>query len=205
MSFTKITDQDRQGKGNVGQPDTPDLSTSEMQELLDQLPNMAIDGLNRLIDELEDETSASYIGASVPDGITANANIQSVLTGIAFMLNLCNTAKHTHTNKSTLDQFTDEYKSTVDGLLEIMSGITFATVVSGSSTDSELATAKAVYTAIQNANVNTRAINAAYPIGTVYTTTSLVEPGTTFGVGTWTLLDSEQVGLLTVKRYVRTA
>ena len=205
MSFTKITDQDRQGKGNVGKPDTPDLSTSDMQALLDELPNMAIDAFNTHIDELEANTAASYVGAAVPDGITANENVQSILTDIAFNLGLCTTAKHSHLNKDTLDQFTSEYKTTIDTLLQLMDGVTFATVISSSSTDDELPTAKSVYTAIQSANVNVRAINACYPQGSVYTTTLNVDPGVIFGVGTWSLLDSEVVGSYTVKRYVRTA
>lgn len=52
MKFDKITAEDRAGKGNVGQPDTPNLSTSAMQVLLDSLPNLAIDKHNEFIDAL---------------------------------------------------------------------------------------------------------------------------------------------------------
>lgn len=205
MAFSKITDEERQGKGNVGQPDTPSMSTAEMQELLDELPNLAIDGFNRFVDEITDETGAASIGASVPDGITANPNVASILTGIAFTLGLCNESRHNHLNKAVIDQITAEYKEEIDTLMANMDGITFSTVISSLSTDEQLATAKAVYTALQNLNINTKAINAAYPVGTVYSTTLLVEPATIFGVGTWVLLDSEQVGVQVIKRYMRTA
>lgn len=38
----KITEQDLQGKGNVGMPDTPELSTKDMQEKLDELSRAVI-------------------------------------------------------------------------------------------------------------------------------------------------------------------
>ena len=32
MAFAKITDSDLKGKGNVGRPDTPGVTTAEMQQ-----------------------------------------------------------------------------------------------------------------------------------------------------------------------------
>lgn len=52
MQFDKISDVDRSGKGNVGQPDTPNLNTLQMQTLMDSLPNLAIDKFNDFIDAL---------------------------------------------------------------------------------------------------------------------------------------------------------
>lgn len=52
MNFNKITDADRAGKGNVGKPDTPNLSTNDMQVLLDELANLSIDKFNEFIDAL---------------------------------------------------------------------------------------------------------------------------------------------------------
>ena len=70
MAFKKITDEDRAGKGNVGQPDTPGLTTAEMQEVMDSLPNLAIDKFNELVDALNEATAAVNMGATVPEGIT---------------------------------------------------------------------------------------------------------------------------------------
>ena len=38
MAFRKITEGDMLGKGNVGRPDTPGVSTAEMQRIMDELP-----------------------------------------------------------------------------------------------------------------------------------------------------------------------
>ena len=83
MAFTKITDEDRNGKGNVGRSDTPQLSTYEMQAVLDELANLAIDGLNKHITEEEANTGAINIGATVPAGFEASENIQSVMNAVA--------------------------------------------------------------------------------------------------------------------------
>lgn len=54
MSYTKITSDDTQNKGVVGLPDTPGLSTTEMQEKFDELVNdVVIPKFNNLVDELD--------------------------------------------------------------------------------------------------------------------------------------------------------
>lgn len=64
MPFTKITETDLQNKGVIGLPDTPGLSTTEMQEKFDEI---ALDVLapkhNGLIDELALSSAAANIGA----------------------------------------------------------------------------------------------------------------------------------------------
>ena len=74
MEFNKITEADRQGKGNVGQPDTPALSTAAMQQLMDSLPNLAIDKFNEFIDAINTAMQNSVTGESTNDQIpTAKA------------------------------------------------------------------------------------------------------------------------------------
>lgn len=64
--YPKITSADTAGKGNVGQPDTPNLSTGEMQALLDSLPNLIIEKYNELIDLLNE-----HVGNAIQsEGIT---------------------------------------------------------------------------------------------------------------------------------------
>jgi hypothetical protein len=46
----KITSADRQGKGVSGLPDTPGLSTGDMQARFDSLGNLSIDKFNALVD-----------------------------------------------------------------------------------------------------------------------------------------------------------
>lgn len=150
MAFTKITTADRIGKGNVGQPDTPGLTTAEMQELMDSLPNLAIDKFNNHIDELGLETAASNIGASLPDGILANKNIQSILNTLAYQLGLVENVSHSHSNKETLDEVTEEFKTEVDALLIMLTGInSIAASISSGSTNAELPTAKSVVDYLQ--------------------------------------------------------
>lgn len=64
--FHKITNEDLAGTGNVGQPDTPNLSTGEMQALLDSRPNKIIEKYNELIDLLNE-----HVGNAIQsEGIT---------------------------------------------------------------------------------------------------------------------------------------
>lgn len=64
MAFTKITDEDLQNKGVIGLPDTPGLSTSEMQAKFEQTAREVIVPMfNQLVDELLGPSAASQIGA----------------------------------------------------------------------------------------------------------------------------------------------
>ena len=73
MAFTRITDAELKGKGVIGQPDVPGLSSLEMQKSVEQVVReVAIPGTNRLIGELEAEGGAASLGSAVPagDGVT---------------------------------------------------------------------------------------------------------------------------------------
>ena len=50
----KITSADRVGKGVTGLPDTPGLSTGDMQARFDSLGNLAIDKFNAVVDAVGD-------------------------------------------------------------------------------------------------------------------------------------------------------
>ena len=53
--FHKITNEDLAGTGNVGQPDTPNLSTMEMQEKFDEVPlDVIVPKFIQLSDELDE-------------------------------------------------------------------------------------------------------------------------------------------------------
>lgn len=82
MSFTNITDEELVGKGVTGLPDTPGLTTEEMQAQFDEYPVFLKDKFKGLIAELEATTAALSIGAAVPENITADGNIQSILEGL---------------------------------------------------------------------------------------------------------------------------
>lgn len=64
MAFTKITDGDLKDKGVMGLPDTPGLSTSEMQAKFEQIAReVLVPRFNQLVDELLGPSAASQIGA----------------------------------------------------------------------------------------------------------------------------------------------
>lgn len=200
MAFSKITDDMRAGKGNVGQPDTPGVTTTEMQEIMDALPNLAIDGHNAHIDELGLNTAATNLGALVPQGITANENIQSVLSALAILVLTCDRDRHTHPNKEILDSITQAVKSGYDDVVQLMRGIS-AIQQNITAVDSGVPTSNAVISYIDALDISRKVVNAAYPIGTVYMTTESLSPAATLGYGEWEQLgQTDQYG---ISRYTR--
>lgn len=119
MAFTKITENDTINKGVIGLPDTPNLSTAEMQAKFEELSNdVIIPKFNNLVDELEAKSAAGNTGATIPSGINAvSENVQAVLNGIAEKahtheksdaeLTDAVTKAHEHSNKSVIDKFTE--------------------------------------------------------------------------------------------------
>lgn len=49
-----VTEEELVGKGNVGRPDTPNVTTTEMQVIMDELSNIAITHINSLVAELNE-------------------------------------------------------------------------------------------------------------------------------------------------------
>ena len=123
MSFTKVTDEDRNGKGVSGLPDVPQLSTSDMQAKFDELGNVGIDALNNLIDELEEPAAAASIGAVVPTGLVANANVGSIIAALTERSNDLLEDAHTHDNKDTLDAITSDVKTDYDRISSMLQNI----------------------------------------------------------------------------------
>jgi hypothetical protein len=199
MAFKKITDEDRSGKGNVGQPDTPGLTTAEMQEVMDSLPNLAIDKFNELIDALNEATAAVNMGATVPEGITAQPNVQSILNAMVLNLALNTQSRHTHANKPALDSLTQEGIDDYNRLSILFTAIqSLETAITDN--DNAVPTSGAVVDFVDAYDMKAKVLAAAYPVGTVYCTKG-TSPTTLFG-GTWNLLDTDAQG---VKRYERTA
>ena len=82
MAFTKITNVDTANKGVVGLPDTPGLSTHDMQAKFDELAtDVIIPKHNSLIDELEATTAAESIGA-VSTNHASGANVQALFDAL---------------------------------------------------------------------------------------------------------------------------
>lgn len=187
MAFTKITDEDRSGKGNVGRSDTPQLSTYEMQTVLDELANMAIDGLNKHIDEEEANTGAINVGATVPTGFEASENVQSVLNALAAKTRDVSGDRHSHSNKDVLDKITEAAVNDWDNTATLFAAIkTIQTTLVASTT--ALPTSSAVANYINNLNWKKIILDIVYPIGAVYFTTSTIDPSDQLG-GQWTKIE----------------
>lgn len=189
MAFTKITDKDRNGKGNVGMPDTPNLSTYQMQQKMDELPNLAIEGLNKLIDELSSTSAAANIGADVPVTLTASANVQALINALASAVSILSGLSHSHGNKSLLDSLTNDNIVNWNAVASLFSAING---IQSSATDSidQIPNSHAVVKAINDIDYKPIVLNYIYPIGSVYFTTTIANPKNIFG-GTW-----EQIGVI---------
>lgn len=200
MAFTKITNEDRIGKGNVGQPDTPLLSATEMQEQMDSLPNLAIDKFNAFLDEIADVSASSNIGCTAPVGVeTSNTTLYGVLSAIAAIANQSAGLSHAHANKAALDSLTTALIGELTTIAAILSGIE---AVQTSLTDSatSLPTSSAVIDYVEHADLATPVVSAIFPIGAIYQTTT-TDPDTLFGTtGHWTLLSTDASGIKTYKR-----
>lgn len=201
MAFSKITNEERQGKGNVGQPDTPLLTATEMQEQMDSLANLGIDKFNTFIDEISDPSASSNIGCTPPASITtANRTLFGVLTAIADIANTSDALAHSHANKETLDTLTE---TLVDELVAINTMLTGITSISSTITDdaTKIPTCKGVVDYIKyNAQFSIALMDRIYPIGAVYATTTL-DPDTVFGTtGKWTSMYEDSHGVTYYKR-----
>ena len=126
MGFTRITNADTTGKGVVGLPDTPGLSTADMQKRFDELAlDVIIPKFNALLESLEEETAALSIGAKPPTGITANKRMQSILEVIAATaLNADSVAKDAKNTAQNADSKIDEAARTVNQIAYMLDPIT---------------------------------------------------------------------------------
>ena len=134
--FTKITETDMKNKGVVGLPDTPNLSTTEMQAKLDELStDVIVPKFNNLVDELSDPSAAESIGIEAPDKFTG-ITIKDLIYQIVDIV-LSNQEKaHEHPNKDTIDGITDQNLSDLGSLVNLFSGIaSVASAVTDSLTE----------------------------------------------------------------------
>lgn len=198
MAFDKITNADRAGKGNVGQPDTPALSTADMQIQMDSLANLAIDKFNAFIDKINAAgTGAINIGAQVPSGVQAQANVQSVLNAMTTNVALNTQARHTHANKAALDGITQAELNEYNRIAAFLNTI-LSVQTSIIDDDKALATAGAVFDYVNNFDMRQKILATAWPVGSVYSSRG-TSPTAVFG-GSWNVLDTDSKN---VTRYIR--
>ena len=85
MAFTTITDNELINMGVTGLPDTPELSTEEMQAQFDEYPQFLKDKFKTHIEEEEANTAAANIGAEIPEELdnVSTEKIQPILNELA--------------------------------------------------------------------------------------------------------------------------
>lgn len=143
MAFTTITTADLTNKGVVGLPDTPDMEASELKQRFDSLGNLAIDKIKIIVSELEAEAAALSLGASVPQGITAAKNIQSIINGLNQIVQRNAELRHNHVNFDVLETITEEDKANYDNNVLMLQNINSVEMIVHDS-DSEIPTSGAV-------------------------------------------------------------
>lgn len=74
MSYTKITQADLTGKGVIGLPDTPNLSTTDIQEKFDEI---VLDVIVPKFNELSDELDNSGIGDAIQSADITNMRLNA--------------------------------------------------------------------------------------------------------------------------------
>lgn len=143
MAFTTITTADLTNKGVVGLPDTPDMEASELKQRFDSLGNLAIDKIKIIVSELEAEAAALSLGASVPQGITAAKNIQSIINGLNQIVQRNAELRHNHVNFDVLETITEEDKANYDNNVLMLQNINSVEMIVHDS-DNEIPTSGAV-------------------------------------------------------------
>lgn len=198
MALTHITDEARTGKGVTGLSDTPGLTTAALQEKFDELGNLAIDGTNKALDELESKYGASNIGAIVPSGISANENVQGILNAMAFTVNSMSSKSHQHANKAVLDGISQALKDGYDKVSNTFSSAdTFDQTVEDSKTS--VPSGAAVVSYLKGIDVKKIIVDIVYPVGSVYMSAMNISPSSALG-GTWETINPGIASVFAWKR-----
>lgn len=198
MAFTHITDEARAGKGVTGLSDTPGLTTAALQEKFDELGNLAIDGTNKALDELESKYGASNIGAIVPSGISASENVQGILNAMAFTVNSMSSKSHQHANKAVLDGISQALKDGYDKVSNTFSDAdTFDQTVEDSKTS--VPSGAAVVSYLKGIDVKKIIVDIVYPVGSVYMSAMNISPSSVLG-GTWETINPGIASVFAWKR-----
>ena len=148
MAFTRIDKADYNGKGVIGLPDAPQLSTNAMQEKFEEISlDVIIPKHNTLIDELESATGASNIG-------TTNGNVQSEID--AFDGEVAGFNGDISQLKSDMTQAQGDIATLQSGVNANKTDIT-ALQSDNTTNKADIATNKANITTLQNENTTNKA------------------------------------------------
>lgn len=142
MSFTTITNADLVNKGVTTLPDTPDMEASELKQRFDSLGNLCVSKIKTLVSELEAETASISLGATVPDGLTAAKNVQSIINALNVIVQQNAENRHNHPNMDVLNSISEDDIDSYDQTALKLQGKTIENVVHNS--DSEVPTSGAI-------------------------------------------------------------
>lgn len=161
MAFTTIESSELVDKGVSGLSDTPDIEASDLKERFDSLGKLAIQKFQTHINELEANTASGSIGANVPAGLNASANVQSLIDALYLVIKDLKEYKHNHSNRDVLELITADVKESYDRLVTIFNTISeVENVVTGDA--SKIPTSAAIVKLTQDiyANKNVEAVQA---------------------------------------------
>jgi hypothetical protein len=161
MAFTTIESSELVDKGVSGLSDTPDIEASDLKERFDSLGKLAIQKFQTHINELEANTASGSIGANVPAGLNASANVQSLIDALYLIIKDLKEYKHNHSNRDVLELITADVKESYDRLATIFNTISeVENVVTDNA--SKIPTSAAIVKLTQDiyANKNAEAVQA---------------------------------------------
>ena len=116
MAFSKITNTELNSRGATTLPNQPTISATALKQEFDApAKNIVAPKFNQLIDDLGAGTAADDVGAVAPTGRTGTT-IQGVLNSISSDLADTEAEKHTHTNKTLLDDYTQTETDLADAV-----------------------------------------------------------------------------------------
>ena len=124
----KFTEADFDNQGLTNLPDRPNeagFSATQLKARFDNIPKiiMALGKLNGLMNFLASTDAAADIGATpVKEG--GSDKIQEILSELQAENAENTTKRHTHANKTALDEITDTVKAEYDRLTTLLTGIT---------------------------------------------------------------------------------
>ena len=148
MAFTKITNADLDQRGATKLPDVPTISATALKQEFDApAKEIVAPAVNRLIDELMADTSATSLGATAPTGRTG-VTVQAVMNDISDDLATVESEvgeavanSHTHANKALLDTYTQTNDNIADAVSKKHEHANKATLDEYTQTEADLSDA----------------------------------------------------------------
>ena len=150
MAFTKITNADLDSRGATTLPNVPTISATALKQEFDApAKEVVAPAVNRLIDELMANTSATSLGATAPTG-RVGATVQAVMNDLSEDLAAVESEvgeaianSHTHANKALLDTYTQSNDNIADAVSKKHEHSNKATLDTYTQTEADLADAVA--------------------------------------------------------------